>query len=388
MARQADVVVPIYGNVEVTRRCVEGVLQSSGEALGRVILVDDASPDPAMPQLSAELRGRDTRVIAIRNEQNLGFVGSANRGLALRERDVVLLNSDTLPTEGWLHELLEVAYSRQDVAAVTPLSNNGTLCSVPRFCEEAPFDEALKQAADWDQLERSSLLPTGVGFCLLMRDAALNLVGGFDSAFGRGYNEENDWCMRASQRGLVILRANQALVLHEGSTSFSRERDALEEQNSRFLRQRYPFYRPLTRLFDNSPEARTAARFVKTAHEPVLVQHRGETSEPTTPRLDAQLLHRWGKPELEDLENDLPYLVTWTTSFVQDSMFNHGDFERHQRDRAIAFAALSGAQAVIFPSQHAARIVLRGWGVVGLRRSQVRPTLPHQRRRWSAPAPL
>ncbi|MGQ0503819.1 MAG: glycosyltransferase, partial [Myxococcaceae bacterium] len=44
--------------------------------------------------------------------------------------------------------------------------------------------------------------------------------------------------------------------------------------------------------------------------------------------------------------------------------------------------------AVIVPSQHAARLVLRELGLIGLRHYVVHPTLPPQRRSWAAPAPL
>ena len=47
------------------------------------------------------------------------------------------------------------------------------------------------------EMARSVAVPTTVGFCLYVRRAALDQIGGFDAeAFGRGYGEENDFCMR------------------------------------------------------------------------------------------------------------------------------------------------------------------------------------------------
>ena len=43
-------------------------------------------------------------------------------------------------------------------------------------------------------------LPTGVGFCFYVRRALLDAIGPFDPAFGAGYGEENDFCMRAQSR--------------------------------------------------------------------------------------------------------------------------------------------------------------------------------------------
>src|SRR5439155_9568093 len=94
--RLADVVIPVYADVEVTRACIESVLWMSGEAVRRVIVVNDCAPDPAMAVMLEGLAQAHPAMVLLTNEQNLGFVGSANRGLAARHGDAVLLNSDTL----------------------------------------------------------------------------------------------------------------------------------------------------------------------------------------------------------------------------------------------------------------------------------------------------
>ena len=46
-------------------------------------------------------------------------------------------------------------------------------------------------------------LPTGNGFCLYIRRSVIDAVGLLDeAAFPQGYGEENDFCQRASHRGL------------------------------------------------------------------------------------------------------------------------------------------------------------------------------------------
>src|SRR5687768_18464433 len=110
MNRRADVVIPVYRNVELTRRCIRAVLKSSGPALGQLIVVNDCSPEPKMAPMLAGLQAEVPDMVLFANETNQGFVGSTNRGLNLRQRDVVVLNSDALVTPGWLDEMLEVAY--------------------------------------------------------------------------------------------------------------------------------------------------------------------------------------------------------------------------------------------------------------------------------------
>ena len=45
----------------------------------------------------------------LRNAQNLGFTGTANRGMQLSRADVILLNSDTIVTAGWLDAIMHCA---------------------------------------------------------------------------------------------------------------------------------------------------------------------------------------------------------------------------------------------------------------------------------------
>lgn len=271
----ADVIVPVYADVELTRRCLEAVLDCSGPALRRLIAVDDRAPDVAMPAMLAALRRRDERVRLLRNEENLGFVRSCNRGLALRSGDAVVLNSDTRVTEGWLDELLAVSRATPRIGAVCPLSNNASLCSVPSYGDGVAVEalEALLRSAPGAlaSLPRWTELPTGVGFCLLMRGELLDALGPFDPAFGRGYHEENDWCQRIQAAGYTVARANRAVVFHLGGVSFGGARVALDAYNARRLVRRAPHYLGQTAAFERGLDARGVANALAARAGPLRV---------------------------------------------------------------------------------------------------------------------
>jgi len=84
-----DVVIPVYRGNHETRRCFDGVLSTVAHERFEVVVVDDVSPEPEIVGYLDELaRGR--RITLLRNETNVGFVGSVNRAMALhRDRDVV-----------------------------------------------------------------------------------------------------------------------------------------------------------------------------------------------------------------------------------------------------------------------------------------------------------
>jgi len=250
-----DVIVPVYRGLAETLACLDSVLAGGDAIAHRVVAIDDCSPEP---EVSAALRAlaEAGRIVYLRNDNNLGFVGSANRGLALSEdADVVLLNSDTVVPVGFLDRLYRAAYADAAIATATPLSNNATICSLPRppGTEAAPYGLA---GPDIDALARAANagvvrdIPTAHGFCMYIRRAALDDVGLFDAeTFGAGYGEENDFSLRALERGWRNVCAADVYVEHKGAISFAESRQALIDANLAKVETRYPYYHDLVADF-------------------------------------------------------------------------------------------------------------------------------------------
>jgi GT2 family glycosyltransferase len=74
--------------------------------------------------------------MAVQNETNLGFVSTVNRGMALSQNDVVLLNSTLSLPLRWLEKLCGCADSDPLIGTITPFSNNAEICSFPNFCQD------------------------------------------------------------------------------------------------------------------------------------------------------------------------------------------------------------------------------------------------------------
>ena len=94
---------------------------------------------------------------------------------------------------------------------------------------------------------RSVEIPTAVGFCMYIRRECLAENGLFDAdAFGIGYGEENDFCMRTAARGWKHKLACDVFVYHAGSVSFG-PASARQEAAMRVLIDRYPSYPAIVR---------------------------------------------------------------------------------------------------------------------------------------------
>lgn len=278
-AAAIDVIVPVYNACDDLRRCVASVRKHTAYK-HRLILIDDASPQADVGRYFDELaQERWPDLVLLRNAQNLGFVGTVNLAMGLSQHDVVLLNSDTIVTRGWLDKLARCARSDPRIATITPFSNNAEICSLPRFCENNPWPadadpEVLNRA-----LERAALpiypdLPTGVGFCFYIRRSVWNEIGPFDPAFGLGYGEENDFCMRAAAAGYRNVLCEDTLVLHLGNRSFDDKKRALSQTNMQLLLQRHPSYLTQVHAFIAADPIRPVRELALAYYSRLLVERR------------------------------------------------------------------------------------------------------------------
>jgi GT2 family glycosyltransferase len=266
-----DVIIPVYKGACETRRCIDSVLGNPQREAFEVVAVDDASPDPDIVAGLRDLAAKG-RITLLSNDTNAGFVHSVNRGMSLHpDRDVILLNSDTMVANDWLDRLRQSAWSRPDIGTATPFSNNATICTYPFPGWTGGLPGTLGLAA-LDRLfattntGRTVELPTAVGYCMYIRRACLEQVGLFDAErFGRGYGEENDFCLRAASAGWCSVLAADIFVFHEGAVSFSAERGERAEAALRALLDVHPDYLRLVRDFNLRDPTQTLREAVDAA---------------------------------------------------------------------------------------------------------------------------
>jgi len=283
-----DVIVPVYRGLAELKRCLGSVLTQRQRVPYELVVVDDCSPEPEISAYLDELAAKDTRVTLLHNETNLGFPATVNRGMSLHpDRDVVLLNSDTEVANNWLDRLTRCARSADDIATVTPFTNNGTICSFPSFCRDnvVPVDMTTGQidsAFAAVNAGRAVEIPTAVGFCMYIRRVCLDRVGMFDDkTFGTGYGEENDFCMRARRLGWKHLHCGDTFVFHSGAASFGLEKDMRVHAALEKLDAIHPQYKALVQRHiaeDPAAAMRLAARVAITRRSRVpavlFVSHR------------------------------------------------------------------------------------------------------------------
>ena len=274
-ARPVMVVICVHNGGETVIRCVDSVLRWTRDA--RLVVIDDASTDRSLVTALDDLAAT-TRLEVVRHHENRGYTRTANHALHLDETsDVVLLNSDTEVGPLWLQRLLAVAGSRRGVATVSAVSDNAGAMAVPvpgtdnDWPQHLPWSEIARAAAGAD-LPWAVETPTGHGFCMLVTREAIRQLDGFDEeAFPRGYGEENDFSLRATELGMVNLLAPHVLVKHAKGTSFGAEREQLMTEGRRAVDERHPSYTDDVRAWS----AGSGMRRVRDAHAALLARLNG-----------------------------------------------------------------------------------------------------------------
>jgi len=245
--KDITIIIPVYNAFEEVRNCLDSIMNtvSSHENI-QVLVMNDGSPDKRI----APMLEKYIQFDIIHNNQNLGYTKNINKGIELAKgKDIILLNSDTIVTEGWVNSLKSVAYSEETIGTVTAMSDNAGAFSFPEQGKhnEKPKLLTYNQYAKAIIKETEKCLPievtTGSGFCLFIKGELLKEIGDFDAVlFPKGYGEENEFCLRAIKHGWKNVISPKTFIFHIRSASFGEQKTKLMEQGLKRVLEHYPSY--------------------------------------------------------------------------------------------------------------------------------------------------
>ena len=235
--RSVSVVVPVYGQEEVTLRCLVSLLQEQlrlAEPCARleIVVVDDCSPAGSLDQLAAVMAELDSEALQlVRQPENLGYLRSCNRGAALaRGQLLCFLNNDTVVTEGWLEELVASLDGFPEAGLVGPM----LLYPDGRLQEAGGIvwrdGSAWNYGRDGDAADPAYAFCRDVdyvsGACLLMETELFRCIGGFDSRYAPAYYEDTDLAQAVQDLGYRVLMQPLSRVIHYEGVSSGRDEES------------------------------------------------------------------------------------------------------------------------------------------------------------------
>ncbi len=212
--------------------CIAACLRSLiREGIQEILVVDNASRDATLAVARRELPS--VRILPLR--RNHGFAKAANLGMAYaRSPFILLINPDAELLPGALDTLLSDAGRTPKGGLWSPLllhvdgsPQEVSARGFPSLPDRLLTDTLLATAFPGLKRFRRDLLniptapadiPVLSGACLLVRQAALQDVGGLDERFWL-YYEDMDWCLRMHSNGWQCRLVPGASVKHIGGAS-------------------------------------------------------------------------------------------------------------------------------------------------------------------------
>lgn len=265
---KADVVVCVHNALEDVRRCLSSIVTHHSAKLNKVLVVNDGSDEETTQYLRHFAAQALIKTELLEDSRPTGYTKAANRGLAAREAEyVILLNSDTIVTPGWIDRLIACGESDPSIGIIGPLSNAASWQSVPeRYAVNGDWAVNELPLASLDRIStalsilhtpRYPRVPLVNGFCFAIKNAVIETLGMLDEElFPNGYGEENDYCLRAGKAGFSPAIADDCYLFHAKSRSYSHgKRRELARQSQAVLHQKYGAdLDQATDVLKNSPE--------------------------------------------------------------------------------------------------------------------------------------
>ena len=216
-----SIIILTWNQLSFTQACLTSIAEHTPEPY-ELIVIDNFSSDGTVAWLRTQA-ALDRRITVIENTVNRGFAAGCNQGIAAAKSDfILLLNNDTVVTEGWLSGMREPLERYPDAGIIGPMTNSASGVQVVSSADYASLDELQTFATTFraDYRYRIIMQRRVVGFCMLFRRELVDTIGLLDESFGSGNFEDDDYCLRAELAGYRNLIAGDVFVHHFGGATF------------------------------------------------------------------------------------------------------------------------------------------------------------------------
>jgi GT2 family glycosyltransferase len=211
------VVIPHYRGEKYLAACLQSVVDNHCPP-ENIVVVDNNSPGNHVEQLCKQFG----KINLLRNEINHGFGKACNIGadFAFKRgaRHILILNQDTIVSEGTIESLVRVLESNRDMAIAAPLLYKFDQRSFEPFfitwyisqCPEMVSDALEGNLKDFYPVKKVS------GACMAVKAETIDVIGLFDPLYFM-YCEDDDFCRRAKKCGYQTAIVPSAKVFHAHS---------------------------------------------------------------------------------------------------------------------------------------------------------------------------
>jgi hypothetical protein len=194
VAKQFDIVIPCYNNLELTKECVESLKEHTASSF-RLVLVNDASTDDTEKYFMELEKDDSIDVRVITQKKNFGFTKSVTNGLRSSKAPyVVVLNNDIIVKEEWTKSAKELFKKKSSVGIIGPIGH-------VRLDDER-YRWAYKEEGSF----KFKHITFVSGSRTIIKREVINKIGYYDSVYSPGYYEDVDFSLRAVLAGFDLYK--------------------------------------------------------------------------------------------------------------------------------------------------------------------------------------
>ena len=241
---KVSIIIVTYNNLNLTKKCINSILERTADPNYEIIIVDNASSDETSKYLE-ELEKKYKNIKIKLNKENLGFASGNNQGIKMAEGEYcILLNNDTIVTRGWITGLIKHFEDKKVgmVGSVTNSIGNEAEIEVD-YVDETGIDEFSLNYTTEHYNETYEDIKTLAMYCVALKKEIVDEIGLLDENYERGMFEDDDYSIALKKAGYKIVCAEDVFIHHFWRASFKKINDKeykrIFEKNKKYYEQKW-----------------------------------------------------------------------------------------------------------------------------------------------------
>lgn len=216
------IIIVNYNGSSDTHECVESIQKVKYQNY-KIIIVDNGSREEQVDQLSKDSLIQETSTI-IYKQKNSGFSEGNNTGIryakGIGADYILLLNNDTVVTEGFLDSLVECAQIQKNSIVSGSIKYYSNKDEFWYAGGDYNYDTGLTtMTAHREKYEKNGVEVSFVTGCLMLIPMQyIDQYGMLSDKFFL-YSEDTEYCLRAIKNGYRIIWSPDALIYHKVNAS-------------------------------------------------------------------------------------------------------------------------------------------------------------------------
>jgi len=217
-----SIVIVNWNTRDLLVECISSVYKTVNNLTFEIWLVDNGSTDGSIEVMRR--RFPDVKIIA--NKENLGFAKANNQALRqIKGRYAVLLNTDTVLTEGAIETIVEFMGNNKEIGICggqlinADGAKQNSIANIPTIVTELLNKSLLrrlfpkKYPGKGQDVKYPIEVESVIGACMIVKKEAIDAVGLMDESYFF-FLEETDWCLHMRKKGWRVFHHPGARIYH------------------------------------------------------------------------------------------------------------------------------------------------------------------------------